>query len=109
MVFTTSNHIFPSDRRQSYDQDKRDIWTLQRVLAEESKAKKTSKSKKASDRDSGRGSIGSGPMVLRQISKLSSGFLRGTQQLRPAPKTQTLSGPVNLGISGIRHQCVSVL
>ena len=83
-----------------YDQDKRDIWTLQRVLAEESKAKKVKKKKTASDRDSGRGSIGSGPTVFRQISKLSSGFLRGTQELRPLPKTQTLSGPVNLGISG---------
>jgi len=87
------------DRREMYDQDKRDIWTLQRVLAEESKAKKVKKKKTASDRDSGRGSIGSGPTVFRQISKLSSGFLRGTQELRPLPKTQTLSGPVNLGIS----------
>ena len=84
-----------------YDQDKRDIWTLQRVLAEESKkAKKVKKKKTASDRDSGRGSIASGPTVFRQISKLSSGFLRGTQELRPLPKTQTLLGPVNLGISG---------
>ena len=81
-----------------YDQDKRDIWTLQRVLAEESKAKKAKKKKAASDRDSGRGSIGSGPTVFRQLSKLSSGFLRGTQELKPMPKT--LSGPVNLAISG---------
>lgn len=88
------------DRREMYDQDKRDIWTLQRVLAEESKAKKAKKKKKAaSDRDSGRGSIGSGPTVFRQISKLSSGFLRGTQELKPVPKTHTLSNPVNLGIS----------
>ena len=89
-----------------YDQDKRDIWTLQRVLAEESKAKKAKKKKKAaSDRDSGRGSIGSGPTVFRQISKLSSGFLRGTQELKPVPKTHTLSNPVNLGISG--KMCMS--
>ena len=83
-----------------YDQDKRDIWTLQRVLAEKSKAKKVKKKKAASDRDSGRGSIGSGPTVFRQLSKLSSGFLRGTQELKPMPKAQTLSGPVNLAISG---------
>ena len=81
-----------------YDQDKRDIWTLQRVLAEESKAKKAKK-KAGSDRDSGRGSMRSGPTVFRQITKLSSGFLRGTQQLRPVPRTQTLSSPA-LGISG---------
>ena len=81
------------DHKRSYRKDKRDMWTLQRELAEEALAKKVA------DQDSGRGSTTSrtstGSFIFRQIS----GFLRSTTKPKPKPKTQTLK-PVNLGISG---------
>ena len=81
------------DHKRSYRKDKRDMWTLQRELAEEALARKVA------DQDSGRGSTTSrtstGSFIFRQIS----GFLRSTTKPKPKPKTQTLK-PVNLGISG---------
>jgi len=76
-----------------YEKDKRDMWTLQRALAQESKEKHamilSSKS------DSGRGSWGSGP--FRVFDRFPS--LRGAAlPRRPKPHYQN-QAPLDLGIS----------
>ena len=87
----------------AYVKDKRDIWTLQRVLAEESRQKHEAMAKEL--RDSGRGSLNSKRLgAFKLLDKFPS--LRGSLTGRPKKKrpkvkipSQTLE-PVNLGMSG---------
>jgi len=83
-----------TDSSIAYEKDRRDIWTLQRALAKESKEKHDSMIL-GNRADSGRGSWGSGP--FRVFDRFPS--LRGAAlPRRPKPHYQK-QAPMDLGIS----------
>ena len=86
---------FYLDHSQAYGKDKRDMWTLQRMLAEESKTKHAMMSSKFSDSGRGSGSSrSSGPFkMFDRFPSLRSAARHKPYSLKMAP--------VNLGISGI--------